>query len=163
MLKKTPAKHSLFERDAIQSISHDLYSVGFSHSGTRSCLLQGLMMALNPWLAIIIWAILIVILTGPLLTLPMFWSRRKPDPFRDMPFESGQVPQGEARTRLVMQYYPYLLMFVVFDVVGMFLFAWGISYTRITLGGSFLVLLFLFLLAAPLGYALHLALQREIW
>jgi NADH-quinone oxidoreductase subunit A len=120
-------------------------------------------MALNPWLAIVIWAALIVLLTGPLLTLPMFWSRRKPDPFRDMPFESGQVPQGEARTRLVMQYYPYLLMFVVFDVVGMFLFAWGISFRAIPLNASFLVLLFLFLLAAPLGYALHLALHRENW
>jgi len=120
-------------------------------------------MALDPWLTITIWAVIIVILTGPLLTLPMFWSRRKPDPFRDMPFESGQVPQGEARTRLVMQYYPYLLMFVVFDVVGMFLFAWAISYRTIPLNDSFLVLLFLFLLAAPLGYALQLALRREIW
>ncbi len=120
-------------------------------------------MALNPWLAIIIWAILIVILTGPLLTLPMFWSRRKPDPIRDMPFESGQVPQGEARKRLVMQYYPYLLMFVVFDVVGMFLFAWGISFTKIPLDASFPVILFVVLLAAPLGYALQLALRRENW
>ncbi len=120
-------------------------------------------MALNPWFVIVIWGVLIVMLTGPLLTLPMFWSRRKPDPFRDMPFESGQVPQGEARTRLVMQYYPYLLMFVVFDVVGMFLFAWGMSFTRIPLDASLLVLLFLFLLGAPLVHALKLALQRENW
>ncbi len=120
-------------------------------------------MALNPWFLIVIWGVLIILLTGPLLTLPMFWSRRKPDPFRDMPFESGQVPQGEARTRLVMQYYPYLLMFVVFDVVGMFLFAWGMSYSRIPLSGSLLVLLFLFLLGAPLVYALQLALKRENW
>lgn len=120
-------------------------------------------MALNPWLAIVIWAVLIIVFTGPLLTLPMFWSRRKPDPFRDMPFESGQVPQGEARQRLIMQYYPFLLMFVVFDVVGMFLFAWGISFTRMPLAASFLVLLFLFLLAAPLACALHLALNRENW
>lgn len=62
-----------------------------------------------------------------------------------------------------MQYYPYLLMFVAFDVVGMFLFAWGVSFARIPLEASFLVLLFLFLLAAPLGYALRLALQRENW
>jgi len=120
-------------------------------------------MALNPWFVIVIWAILIIILTGPMLTLPMFWSRRKPDPFRDMPFESGQVPQGEARRRLVMQYYPYLLMFVAFDVVAMFLFAWGISFTKIPLDASLLALLFLFLLAAPLGYALQLALRRENW
>ncbi|MGA3109335.1 MAG: NADH-quinone oxidoreductase subunit A [Candidatus Bathyarchaeia archaeon] len=120
-------------------------------------------MALNPWLLITIWAVLIIVLTGPLLTLPMFWSRRKPDPFRDMPFESGQVPQGEARTRLVMQYYPYLLMFVVFDVVGMFLFAWGMSFNRISFNDSMLVVLFLVLLGAPLGYALKMALRRENW
>jgi len=120
-------------------------------------------MALNPWLAIIIWAIIIVVMTGPMLTLPIFWSRRKPDPFRDMPFESGQVPQGEARHRLVMQYYPYLLMFVVFDVVGMFLFAWGISFTKLPIEASAFVILFVVLLGAPLGYALKMALNKENW
>ena len=120
-------------------------------------------MALNPWLLIVIWGIILIILTAPMLTLPMFWSRRKPDPFRDMPFESGQVPQGEARKRIVMQYYPYLLMFVVFDVVGMFLFAWGMSFANIPASNSLLVLLFLFLLGAPLGYALRMALHRENW
>jgi len=120
-------------------------------------------LALNPWLLIVIWGIILILLTGPMITLPIFWSRRKPDPFRDMPFESGQVPQGEARKRIVMQYYPYLLMFVVFDVVGMFLFAWGISFRDIPAADSFIVLLFLVLLGAPLGYALKMALQRENW
>lgn len=124
---------------------------------------DGTFMTLNPWFAIVIWAAIIVFLTGPMLTLPIFWSRRKRDPFRDMPFESGQVPQGEARHRLVMQYYPYLLMFVVFDVVGMFLFAWGMSFTKLPFNSSYLVILFIVLLAAPLGYALQLALKRENW
>jgi NADH-quinone oxidoreductase subunit A len=106
---------------------------------------------------------MLIILTGPMVTLPIFWSRRKPDSFRDMPFESGQVPQGEARKRIVMQYYPYLLMFVVFDVVGMFLFAWGISFATIPSSDSLLVLLFLILLGAPLGYALKMAFHRENW
>lgn len=120
-------------------------------------------MALDPWVAVVIWAIVVIVLMGPVLTLPFFWSRRKPDPFRDMPFESGQIPQGEARRRLVMQYYPYLLMFVVFDVVSMFLFAWAVGFTKYPLYGSSPTLLFLFLLAAPLGYALHLALRMENW
>ena len=126
---------------------------------------RDLILALNPWFVIVIWAFLILLLTGPLLTLPylMVFPRRKEDPFRDMPFESGQVPQGEARRRLAMQYYPYVLMFVVFDVVGMFLFAWGISFRSIPAGDSFMVLLFLVLLGAPLGYALRLALRKENW
>jgi NADH-quinone oxidoreductase subunit A len=54
-------------------------------------------------------------------------------------------------------------MFVVFDVVGMFLFAWGVSFTKLALDSSFLVILFIVLLAAPLGYALQLALKKENW
>jgi len=118
---------------------------------------------LNPWFAVVIWGVVIIVLTGPMLTLPFFWSRRKRDPLRDMPFESGQIPRGEARTRLVMQYYPYLLMFVVLDVVAMFLFPWGIVFAKIPLSGSVPILVFLLLLAAPLPYALHLALNRENW
>ena len=122
-------------------------------------------MALNPWLAISIFAVIILLFTVPLLTLPylMVFPRRKENPFRDMPFESGQVPQGEARHRLAMQYYPFVLMFVVFDVVGMFLFAWGISFNQIPLDSSLVVVLFLVLLGAPLVFALRLALRRENW
>ena len=120
-------------------------------------------MALDPWSAIILWAVIMIVLTAPMLTLPLFWSRRKRDLFRDMPFESGQVPQGEARHRLVMQYYPYLLMFVVFDVVAMFLFAWGMSFIKLPVNSSLIVILFIALLGAPLGYALQLALKKENW
>jgi NADH-quinone oxidoreductase subunit A len=62
-----------------------------------------------------------------------------------------------------MQYYPYLLMFVVFDVVGMFIFAWGMSFSIIPTSDSLMVVLFLVLLGAPLGYALRMALNRENW
>jgi len=95
--------------------------------------------------------------------LPVFWSRRKPDPIRGMQFESGQIPQGEARPRLAMQYYPYLLMFAVLDVASMFLFAWGMSIRITPVDASFNVLLFLFLLGGPLVYALSLATKRENW
>ena len=120
-------------------------------------------MTMNPWFATVIWGIVIIIFTGPMLTLPFSWSRRKRNPLRDMPFESGQIPQGEGRQRLEMQYYPYLLMFVVLDVVSMFLFPWGIIFATIPLYASFPVLLFLLLLATPLAYGLHLAMRKENW
>ena len=144
-------------------MQHDLYSVDFRLKKLDKVSLAGTNMALNPWLAIIIWAIIIIILSAPMLTLPIFWSRRKPDPFRDMPFESGQVPQGEARHRLVMQYYPYLLMFLVFDVVGMFQFAWGVSFTKFPVRTSAFMILFIVLIGAALGNALKLALNKENW
>ncbi len=34
----------------------------------------------------------------------------------------------------MMQYYAYLLMFVVFDVMAMFLYAWAAAYQPLALG-----------------------------
>ena len=87
----------------------------------------------------------------------------KPDPFRDMPFESGQVPQGEGRHRLVMQYYP------LSPDVRRIRRSWNVpiclghQFHRLPVNASAFVILFIVLLAAPLGYALKLALNKENW
>ena len=78
-------------------------------------------------------------------------------------YESGQAPIGEGRVTLMMQYYVYVLMFVVFDVAIMFLFAWGIGYVSIGIQGAFVMGIFLAILFIPIGYALHLADKRELW
>lgn len=77
-------------------------------------------------------------------------------------FEAGQVPQGDARIHLLMQYYPFLLIFVIADVVSMFLFAWGAS-SAIPLSGAIAIGIFLGLIFIALAYALHLARRHELW
>ena len=37
------------------------------------------------------------------------------------------MPSGEGRSHFMMQYYSYILMFVVFDVMTIFLYLWGVS------------------------------------
>ncbi len=88
---------------------------------------------------------------------------RKPTPEKRAPFESGQIAVGRGRTRFIIQYYPYLLMFVVYDVVAMFLFAWALSLRTIGATGTIPVLVFVSVLLVPLGYALHLANRPENW
>src|SRR5216683_6851044 len=88
---------------------------------------------------------------------------RKPTPEKRAPFESGQIAVGRGRTRFIIQYYPYLLMFVVYDVVSMFLFAWALNLRALGASGSVPVLVFIVVLLIPLGYALHLANHRENW
>ena len=53
--------------------------------------------------------------------------RRRYNPVKFLPMECGQVPSGEGRTHFMMQYYAYILMFVVFDVMAIFLYVWGVS------------------------------------
>ncbi len=62
-----------------------------------------------------------------LLISRMISPRKRSNPVKFLPMECGQVPSGEGRTHFMMQYYPYILMFVVFDVMAIFLYAWGIK------------------------------------
>ncbi len=91
---------------------------------------------------------------------------RKPTPEKRAPFESGQIAVGRGRTRFIIQYYPYLLMFVVYDVVSMFLFAWALNLKSFGAEGAAAtvpIFIFVTVLLFPLGYALRLANKPENW
>ena len=65
----------------------------------------------------------------------------------------------------MMQYYAYLLMFVVFDVMAMFLFAWAAAYQPLALGqaSSWMMLVFVAALLIPMALTVRMAGVREIW
>ena len=48
-------------------------------------------MALNPWFAVVIWGVVIIVLTGPMLTLPFFWSE-------ESVILSATCPSSQARS-----------------------------------------------------------------
>lgn len=119
--------------------------------------------ALDSWSLFAIFEIVVFLLTFPLLVFGWLMGARGRNPIRDAPFESGQTHLGEARQRYMMQYYPYLIMFVVFDVVAMFLFTWALAFSTMPFSQDYLVLVFLVVLVTPLGYALYLSGKREFW
>jgi NADH-quinone oxidoreductase subunit A len=103
--------------------------------------------------------------TTPVVILPRLFGPRRPNPIKNAPFECGQVPQGAGKMHFMMQYYAYLLMFIVFDVLAMFLYAWAAAYLPLGLGLSsdWMVTLFMALLFVPMGFALVLAGKRDLW
>ena len=106
-----------------------------------------------------------VAFTVPTLIIPRLLAPRNPNPIKNMPFESGQVPVGRGKMHFMMQYYAYLLMFVVFDVMAMFLYAWAVAYQPLALGqySSWLMLAFVGSLLLPMALAVNMAGKREIW
>ncbi|MDV3244504.1 MAG: NADH-quinone oxidoreductase subunit A [Nitrososphaerales archaeon] len=106
-----------------------------------------------------------VVFTIPTVLVPMLLAPRRPNPLKNAPFECGQVPVGAGKMHFMMQYYAYLLMFIVFDVMAMFLYAWAASYRPLALGVSsdWVLTLFIGMLFVPMGFALSLAGRRELW
>lgn len=118
---------------------------------------------MDTWSLVVIYEVVVLLVMLPLLFFGWLMGARGKNPIRDAPFESGQTHLGEARQRYMMQYYPYLIMFVAFDAVAMFLFTWGLAFSTISIAQDYMFLVFLAVLVPPLGYALYLSGKREIW
>ena len=110
-------------------------------------------------------AVVGVMFTLPVVVLPKILAPRRPNPIKNAPFECGQVPMGRGKKHFMMQYYAYLLMFIVFDVMGMFLYAWAAAYRPLALGASsdWILTLFIGIFLIPMAFALTLAGRRELW
>ncbi|MFX1510322.1 MAG: NADH-quinone oxidoreductase subunit A [Promethearchaeota archaeon] len=90
-------------------------------------------------------------------------SPRNPSKEKTTSFECGEEPSGAGREQFVFRYYPYLLMFLVFDVSAMFLFAWAGAFSSLGFELHLVVLAFLLIVLPPIAYAVNVAARAERW
>ena len=93
----------------------------------------------------------------------MISPRKRSNPVKFLPMECGQVPSGEGRTHFMMQYYAYILMFVVFDVMAIFLYAWGSTLLELPKSATLPIIGFLGIMFAAMAFALYQSGRRNIW
>lgn len=75
------------------------------------------------------------------------WGRSKNEPF-----ESGIVSTGSARLRLSAKFYLVAMLFVIFDVEALYLFAWAVSVRESGWAGLIEATVFIAILLAGLVY-----------
>jgi NADH-quinone oxidoreductase subunit A len=75
------------------------------------------------------------------------WGRSKNEPF-----ESGIVSTGTSRLRLSAKFYLVAMLFVIFDIEALFLFAWAVSVRESGWAGLIEATLFIAILLAGLVY-----------
>jgi NADH-quinone oxidoreductase subunit A len=68
------------------------------------------------------------------------------------PYESGIVSQGSARLRMTSQFYLMAILFVVFDLEAVFVFAWAVAVRELGWTGYAVISLFIVLLLIALIY-----------
>jgi len=112
---------------------------------------------------VLMFGFAVVAMAPALLISRMISPRKKSNPVKFLPMECGQVPSGEGRTHFMMQYYPYILMFVIFDVVAIFLYAWGSSLLELPKSATLPMLGFLGIIFGAMSFALYQSGRRRIW
>ncbi|MBQ0815451.1 MAG: NADH-quinone oxidoreductase subunit A [Marinobacter sp.] len=69
-----------------------------------------------------------------------------------LPFESGIIGTGSVRQRFSIQFYLVAMLFVIFDIEAMFLFAWAVSVREVGWNGFWGAAVFIVVLLAGLVY-----------
>jgi len=105
----------------------------------------------------------ILALAPALVISRMISPRTKSNPVKYLPMECGQVPSGAGRTHFMMQYYAYILMFVIFDVMAIFLYAWGSALLDLPKEATLPILAFLGIMFAAMAFALYQSRRKNIW
>ena len=94
----------------------------------------------------------VVILVGGVVVLSHFLGERHQGRATGEPYESGIVSTGSARVRLSTRFYLVALLFVLFDLEAVFIFAWAIAVPELGWAGYYGLLVFVALLVVGLVY-----------
>lgn len=79
-------------------------------------------------------------------------GQRHRQPLTGQPYESGMKITGSARLRIPVRYFRVAMLFVIFDLEAIFLFAWAIAFRQLGWVGYLEILVFVAVLLAALAY-----------
>jgi len=85
-------------------------------------------------------------LAGALITVSTLVGKHKPSPAKDMPYECGIRPTGDAREAFSVHFYMVGLIFILFDIEAIFLYPWALVYHDLKLFGFVEMLLYIIIL-----------------
>ncbi len=118
------------------------------------------------YLPILIYLFAAVGFAAVSLLLPHLVAPKKQTRIKEMPYESGMDPIGDARKPFDVKFYLIAILFLVFDIVLLFLYPWAVALRApngIPLEFRPAVLGVLIVLLATLGLAYVVAYRKGVF
>jgi len=114
----------------------------------------------QPYLSFLILLAFVAFNAALLIGLSHLLTPRRPTVLKDMPYESGMPPLGNAHERFSVKFYLVAMLFIVFDLETVFLIPWATIYLGSGAGGAgggpgmgfLLVEMLVFMLILAVGY-----------
>src|SRR6266481_2634352 len=95
---------------------------------------------------VLLQAIVAMALAAGLLTVSYLLGNRVRNRVKDMPYESGIVPTGDARQRFSVKFYLVGMLFILFDIEAIFLYPWAVVYRQLKMFAFVEMLIFIVLI-----------------
>ena len=80
---------------------------------------------------VLVQVLLASALAAGLLTASFILGKRVRNRVKDIPYESGITPTGDARHRFSVKFYLVAMLFILFDIEAIFLYPWVVVYREL--------------------------------
>jgi NADH-quinone oxidoreductase subunit A len=101
---------------------------------------------------VLVQAILAMALAAGLLSVSFLLGKKVRNRVKDMPYESGIVPTGDARQRFSVKFYLVGMLFILFDIEAIFLYPWVVVFRELKMFGFIEMLVFVILILSGFFY-----------
>lgn len=99
-----------------------------------------------------IYAALVAVVAAGMLGVSALLGQRHRGGAMGEPYESGVIATGSSRLRMSIRFYLVAILFVIFDLEVIYIFAWAISIRELGWSGYGGVMVFIGILVAALIY-----------
>ena len=105
-----------------------------------------------------VFMIFAIVVPASMLLIPLALTLvgvkpQRPDKVKNETYECGMESIGGSWVRFNFRYYFYALLFVIFDVVTVFIYPWAVNIRTVDWSGFVAMLVFVAILFAGLAYA----------
>ena len=100
------------------------------------------------WLPVLLQVALAAIIAAALVALSYAIGHRVRNRVKDMPYECGINPTGDARNRFSVKFYLVGMLFILFDIEAIFLYPWAVVYKQLKMFAFIEMLIFIVLILA---------------
>ena len=104
------------------------------------------------YLPILIYMLIAVGLVGVIVLLSELLGKKTHSVQKDIPYECGMDPIGDARSRYTVRFYIIAMFFIVFDIEAIFLYPWAVVFKPLGWFGLWEMGVFVAILAVGLAY-----------
>jgi len=101
---------------------------------------------------ILVQAIAAMALAAGLLLVSYLLGKRVRNRVKDMPYESGMIPTGDARQRFSVKFYLVGMLFILFDIEAIFLYPWVVVFRELKMVAFVEMLVFVVLILSGFFY-----------
>ncbi len=101
---------------------------------------------------VLVQALVAMLLAGGLLSVSYLLGKKVRNRVKDMPYESGIVPTGDARQRFSVKFYMVAMLFILFDIEAIFLYPWVVVYRELKMFAFVEMLIFVILILSGFFY-----------